>query len=228
MMRKLLTYLLFLTMTQAVLYATDGGGYTSQKNITDLTFCSSEGYNNIIHLRPGLHIPTVKMIQEKPFAFAAQCTMINLHPTHECTLHLWDAQIYARSLNRKHIYLLENGQFAEVALTGNYTIHHALSDRNAILYTSLYAINQEIELLHNITLKENEFITISCDRGINTYTVSSNLRSVHISGKHSRIDHTRRIAPKLSILELLLTSWSYLKEDLIIETHTQPSRCAIL
>jgi|GEM_PF-4770941 len=227
MIRKLFTYLLFLTMTQAVLYATDGAGYTSKKNIIDLTFCSSKGYNNIIHLIPDLKIPSFKRIQKKRLAFA-QCKISHLSVEHKCTLHLWNAQIYARSLNNKHIYLLENRQFAHVDLTDSYTIHHALNSRNAILYTSLYAINQEIQRLHNLTVKENEFITISCDRGVNTYTVSSDLRSVHISGKHSRIEHTRRIAPKLSIFELLLTSWSYREEDLIIETHTQPSRCAIL
>jgi hypothetical protein len=226
-------FLFFLTITSLPLYGMDTREAQHTKNvkvdIADLSYFDEANYTHIQKYLPSIVIPKLKSYN--PNKYIAQCRLISNIGTNTYTLYMKDRHIYAyytRPIIGSYIYILKNMAFHSVTQSELEAFTDALNPFNGITYTQLIAANKEIQKLHDAPLLKNQYLTISCDRGLSTYTVSANCMSVTLDEKKTRISRQPRISPDKSVLELLLTSWSGDSRDIIIKTVTHQSRCAIL
>jgi hypothetical protein len=189
-------------------------------DIADLSYFDEANYTHVQKYLPSIIIP--KLESYNPNKYIAQCRLISNIGTNTYTLYMKDRHIYAyytRPMIGSYLYILKNMAFHSVTQSELEAFTDALNPFNGITYTQLIAANKEIQKLDDVPLLETQYLTISCNRGLNTYTVSA---------KGTRISRQLHISPDKSVLELLLTSWSGDSRDIIIKTVTHQSRCAIL
>jgi len=189
-------------------------------DIADLSYFDEANYTHVQKYLPSIIIP--KLESYNPNKYIAQCRLISNIGTNTYTLYMKDRHIYAyytRPMIGSYLYILKNMAFHSVTQSELEAFTDALNPFNGITYTQLIAANKEIQKLDDVALLETQYLTISCNRGLNTYTVSA---------KGTRISRQLHISPDKSVLELLLTSWSGDSRDIIIKTVTHQSRCAIL